>query len=97
MRTETWKDGELIDVVDVPDVVVVPKSVSMRQARLALLQSKLLDSVESAVTAAGRSAQIEWEFASDVRRDWPLLISLASQLGLTSTQVDDLFIAAANL
>lgn len=76
-----------------------PQSVSMRQARLAMLGAGILDDVETAIAAMegdeGRAARIDWEYALDVRREWPLINALGSQLGLTEQQIDDLFIAAA--
>ena len=74
-----------------------PESVTMRQARLALLAADALASVNAAVAAAGEAARIEWEFAQEVRRDWPLVNQLTAALGWTSEQVDALFIAAENL
>lgn len=74
----------------------VPQSVTMRQARLALLQQNLLDSVEAAVAQAGTAAQIEWEYAQELKRDHPLTVSLSAALGLTSQQLDDLFTLAAS-
>lgn len=74
-----------------------PKTVTMRQARLALLQSGLLDAVESAVTGAGKAAQIEWEYSSEVHRDKALVKALTPALGLTEEQLDDLFALAASL
>lgn len=75
----------------------VPESVTMRQARLALLAAGALASVDAAVAAAGDAAKIEWEFAQEVRRDWPLVNQLTAALGWTSEQVDALFIAAEKL
>lgn len=78
---------------------LVPKSVTMRQCRIALLDAGLLDAVQSSIAtmpgADGERARIDWEYALDVRRDWPLINALGSQLGLTEQQIDDLFIAAA--
>lgn len=78
-----------------------PKSVTMRQARLALLGAGLLATVSDAVAtmagAEGDAARIEWEFSSEVKRDQPLVIALAPVLGMTDAQLDDLFIAAAAL
>jgi hypothetical protein len=74
-----------------------PRRVTMRQARLALLQQNLLASVESAVAQAGTAAQIEWEYATELRRDHPLTVSLSAALGLTEQQLDDLFTLAAGL
>lgn len=79
----------------------VPQSVTMRQARLALLNSGLLTSVNNAIAAmtgtAGDAARIEWEFALSVERNSPLVASLTSALGLTTEQLDALFTTAATL
>ena len=75
----------------------VPQVVTMRQARLALLNAGLLDTVNAAVSAAGGSAAIEWEFAQEVERNWTTLISLQPTLGLTDEQIDDLFRLAITL
>lgn len=79
----------------------VPEVVTMRQARLALLQAGLLAQVNTAVAnmpgAAGDTARIEWEFSSTVERNRPLVQSLIGALGLTESQLDDLFRLAAAL
>lgn len=79
----------------------VPEEVTMRQARLALLGAGLLAGVDAAINAmpspAKEAATIEWEYASGVRRDSPLIGALASALGLSSAAVDGLFISAATL
>jgi hypothetical protein len=76
----------------------VPSVVSMRQARLALLQQGLLSSVNTAIEsiqgAAGDAARVEWEYAAEVKIDSPLVVSLGSSLGLTQQQINDLFILA---
>lgn len=75
---------------------LVPQVVSMRQARLALLDAGLLDDVQAAVEFGDRATQISWEFAAEVRRDDLLVTGLASSLSLSAQQVDDLFIKAAS-
>lgn len=75
--------------------VQVPQVVTIRQAKLALLQAGLLDDVDVAVAQADRATQIEWEYATEVRRDWPTLLTLQTALGLPDQQVNDLFISAA--
>jgi len=75
----------------------IPRVVTIRQAKLALLQAGLLDDVEAAMTQADRAAQIEWEYAIEFRRDWPALLAMQSALGLTDGQLDDLFKLAATL
>lgn len=84
-----------------PIPVVVPKSVTMRQARLALLGANLLSAVNTAVVAmpgtSGEAARIEWEFSGEVQRNQPLVVALGLALGLSAAQLDALFIAAGAL
>lgn len=75
----------------------VPQSVTMRQARLIALDAGLLEAIEDAISGMDEASKIEWEYALEVRRDHPLIASLSSTLGLTETQVDDLFRAAAQI
>lgn len=81
---------------------VIPASVTMRQARLALLGVGLLDGVEKAMAAIPdatqrRAAQIEWEYSAEVHRDRPWVVSMSTALGLSSAQLDQLFVQAAQL
>ena len=79
----------------------VPISVDMRQARLALLSAGMLSQADSAIAAMtgieGDAARIDWEYATTVRRDNPLVVGMASVLGLTEIQLDQLFIAASKI
>lgn len=73
----------------------------MRQARLALLSVGMLGEVETAIAGMAsperEQAQIEWQYASEVFRDNPLIIGMATQLGMNSDQIDQLFIDASKL
>ena len=75
----------------------VPQQVTMRQARLALLSAGLLDDVEAVISAAGRAAQLEWEYAAVVDRSNPAVAAVQQQQGMTDAQIDDLFRGAAKL
>mgnify|MGYP003638401034 CR=1 FL=1 len=75
----------------------VPASVTPRQARLLLLSQGLLSQVTTLIAQQPEAAQIAWEYASEFRRDDPLLLSLAASLNLTSQQLDEFFISAASL
>jgi len=79
----------------------VPQSVTMRQARLALHAAGLLTLVDAAIAAMDEpdktAASITWEFAQTVDRGFGMVPQLAAALGMTETQIDDLFIAAAKL
>lgn len=95
-RFEAWR------VVDGALVAAVPEAVTPRQAKLALLQAGLLDDAEAAILAieddvTKRAAQIEWEYATEFRRDWPTLNALAAGIGLDDAGLDALFVAAAKL
>jgi len=80
---------------------VVPSQISMRQARLALLQSGLLSQVDTAIAAltgaSGDAARIDWQFAQTVERTHPLVATMTAQLNLTAKQLDDLFTWGATL
>lgn len=89
-------DGETLSNPPPPEPeVVVPASVSMRQARLALLAAGLLAAVQAHIDAADEAVRIEWEYATDIHRNRDLVTGIGSALGLTSEQIDALFIAAA--
>jgi len=97
---QTWLeyDSVAIDAVRNPPAppLVIPQSISPRQARLKLLEAGLLDELEAIITT-NRAWQIEWEYATEVKRDSPLIDAVASEAGLTSDQIDSLFIEAAKL
>lgn len=74
----------------------VPQAITPLQAKLQLLKLGLLDEVESLVTG-DRTSQLYWEYASVVERDNAVLLLMANGIGLTSEQVDEMFIAASKL
>lgn len=82
-------------VVEVPDPV--PQVVSRFQARAALHQAGLLTAAEAAVAAADTLTQIAWADAQEFRRNSPTIAALAASIGLTETQIDDLFRQAATI
>ena len=83
-------------------VVPVPEQVTRRQAKAALLLAGLLDSVQPAIDAIPDAtqralAQLEWDESLHFERSRPILIALATALGLDSDDLDDLFRTAAGL
>ena len=74
-----------------------PAIVSMRQARLALLQAGLLSTVSGAIAAGGDADKIEWEYAADVDRNSPLVQNMKAGLNLSDADLDNLFTLAASL
>jgi len=86
-----------------PTPTLIPESVSMAQARKALVLGGVsMASVASAIAAISDAtqrelAQIDWEYSTTVRRVSPLVESLGPSLGLTEAQIDALFVAASSL
>ena len=80
---------------------VIPTVVTMRQARLAMLDAGILTSVSDVIAAmtgpTGEAARIEWEYATSVDRGSALVTGLSASLNLTSVQLDSLFTTAATL
>lgn len=79
----------------------VPRQVTMRQARLALRAAGKLADVDDAIASLPspqkEEAQIEWEFSSVVERERQLVQMLGPALGLSESDLDQLFITAATL
>jgi hypothetical protein len=84
-----------------PAPIIVPQSVTMRQARLALLGAGMLPTVEAALDALSEpqrtAARIEWDYSNEVQRTHPFVQMLGGALGMTSGQLDNLFIQAGQL
>ena len=78
--------------------ITIPSLATMRQARLALLQAGLLATIDAAIANGSDEAmKIEWEYATSIERNWSSLIALTTAMGMTSTQLDDLFLLASTL
>lgn len=75
----------------------VTRSITPRQAKLALYNAGLLDEVETLIARADRVVQIHYNESVVWLRNDPVLNGLASQLGMTSEQLDALFVRAAQL
>jgi hypothetical protein len=100
-ETQQERDTAIDANTEAKRVASVPQSVTMRQARLALHAAGLLPSVNAALEAltepAKTAAIIEWEYAQTVDRNSGLVPELATALGMTELQIDNLFITAATL
>ena len=106
-----WSNGWAVEAIPQPEPepeppppppVVIPQSVTMRQARLALLGAGLLDDVYAAIAAIPdpvqrKAAEIEWEYAQTVDRNSPFTQQMAAGLSLTAEHLDALFTQAAGL
>ncbi len=93
--------GNTPEPADHPPPPGIPQTVTMRQARLALLAAGKLAAVSAAIgklpSAEREAAQIEWEYSTEVHRQRPFVLALAPALGLDDAALDALFVAAAAL
>jgi len=75
--------------------------VTMRQARLALSQVGKLTMVNDAIAVMDEpdktAVSIEWEYGSTVERVSPWIDAMATALGMTGVEMDELFELAATL
>jgi hypothetical protein len=101
-RRPVWLDessSAVKDFIEKSSRPPIPYSVTVRQARLALLKAGLLDDVikymESDTTPI--EEKIDWEFSTEFFRDMPTVLKLAGLLKITEKQLDDLFLGASAL
>lgn len=91
-----WYVPEIVEPFVPPPYV--PQQVTMRQARLALLDAGLLGTVENSLNNLPEPLKtrslIEWNHGSTVERNSALVVQMATALGLDYQQVDNLFIQA---
>lgn len=78
------------------------KEVTMVQARLALFNRGMLDTVDEIISlmpieSQRKEAQIQWEFSTIVARDSALVYGIAGGLGLSDEEIDELFQEASKL
>jgi hypothetical protein len=78
--------------------VVIPPSVSLWQAKAALQAGGLLTAANAAVAAANDEVlSLYWASATNISRNAPSLLGIATALSLSSAQVDALFVTANSI
>ena len=80
----------------------IPQKLSRAQARGALILVGLIDQVQTAIDTIEDPLQRallqnDWDNRQDFQRDYPQLLTIATALGLTDEQIDQLFIEGAKL
>ena len=89
-----WSYGDVEFIAPPPPPIVIPV-LTMRQARLALLDAGLLDEVEAAITTPEN--RIWWDYSTTVERNHPLVDAVLTALGKSPEEIDEMFIEAAKL
>lgn len=92
----TYADGKFTPPLK---PVLVPDRISLMQAKMFLHSQGLLDDVDNYMNDPGTdaAARIYWQNASHLHRNHPIVAGVAQVLGLTSEQVDAMFIAAEKI
>lgn len=82
-----------------PAPPAVPQIVTRFQARAALHLAGLLPQVEALMAHPDTPvlAKLAWADAQDFKRNSPTIAQMAAALGLTETQLDQLFIQASEI
>ena len=77
----------------------IPQVVTRFQARVALVQAGHFDTINTYIATLPQTdvKRLAWEDAAEWERASPTLNFLANMLGLTDTDVDDLFILASSI
>lgn len=90
-----------LDTAMVALASVNTQAVTMRQARLALHQTGVLANVDATIAQLPEpqrtAAQIEWDYSNAVERNSAFVAQLGPMLGLSETDIDNLFTLAATL
>jgi len=79
-------EEEIVAIQNAPKMQIV-RSIDARRLRLALHQLDLLENLEAAIATLGKSAQIDWEYATEIKEDYPLVLALANNLGLDTEAI----------
>ena len=78
------------------DENVVPTKITRLQAKLQLLEIGLLDEVEE-IVKQDRRVELYWTDATDFHRTDAIFLDMATAIGLSYVQLDDLFLQASKL
>lgn len=76
----------------------VPQQVPMWAVRSVLKTNNLFDQAQTAINAStNENLKLVWEYGNFADRNSPSIAELATALGLTDAQVDQMFIDANNI
>lgn len=85
--------------VILPSVEPAASTISSFQAKMALAEAGLLEAVEAVINDPTTPTRIKiaWQESLNFRRDNPMIATIATQLGLSESDIDDLFIAGEQI
>lgn len=86
--------GSIVIIPDPePEPIIQVREIDARRLRLALWQLGYLSTVTAAVSSLGEAAIIDWEYATIIKEDYPLVAALATNLGLDTEAIFTLAIS----
>jgi hypothetical protein len=97
------ENEELVDFISEQpiEVIIVPQEVQLWRARVVLKLLGMEQVIEIALNSLDEplktGALYIWQFGTTVERNSQTVLLLQTVLGLTDTQVDDIFIQAENI
>jgi hypothetical protein len=95
-QSRLWVDGTVIRLMP-SSTPAVPSEITPAQAKIALSRAGKLSAVEAAIAAAGGETAIWWREALSFRRDHPAISAMGAAAGMTSSDVDALFVVASKI
>ena len=93
---EKTKAEQEAEYLEAKRKALVPTQITPRQLRLQLLTAGLLDEVEVLCTT-DRAMSIWFEYSLDFQRSHEMIIAMGTQLGMSESDMDNLFIEANKL
>lgn len=96
--TQQWLVSQITsEELEAKRLEKIPESVTPRQFRRALIQVGLFDIVNAFMTTQSIGIKTDWEYATEIRRDYPGWDMFAAAVGKTPLDVDDIFMLAGSL
>jgi hypothetical protein len=82
LKTIQLTQNEIDAIIAANQSPALIRTIDARRLRLAFLQLKLLNKVEAAILTLDRAVQVNWEYATEIKEDHPLIEVLATKLSL---------------